>query len=386
MKKVRISFSIGIFLLLCAWFFLPWGEFKINRVARGVPFFAFDLLPPLLWVVGIIIIILVILLVRHQMRWFDIFISWIICFVPIGALLLLSTYRPTGIVVDPTTARTSIGAGFYFLFVGSMLILNQTKHGGLKRMFILGSIAIAISTGALNELGLVKEYQNISGVFAVELKRHIILSLTSALAAILPGVLMGYAGVRYPKSKEWVFGFVHIFQVAPTLSLLALMMLPLATLAKTFPFLAELGIKGIGFAPAFIVLFLYSLLPITVNTYAGLLQTDSAVLESALALGMTKRQRFRKIWFPLSLPSIFAGIRTAMTQNIGNTILAGLVGGGGMGALIFLGLSQSALDLVLLGTIPVVAMALSVDAFFAWVESTTVKKLGVDYDPYQAVN
>jgi len=386
MKPARISFSTGILLLLCSWIFLPWGEFKINRVARGVLFDVRALLPLFFWFLGIIVIVLLILLFLYRKRLFDSFFSWVLCLIPIGALLLLSTYRPEGVLVDPSTARISIGAGFYFLFLATMLILFRTKNAGLKSLLILLSIVIGISTGALNQLGLVKEYQNISGVFAAELNRHIVLSLSSALAAILPGVLMGYAGVRYPKIKEWVFGFVHVFQVAPTLSLLALMMLPLTALSQTFPFLAQLGIKGIGFAPAFIVLFLYSLLPITVNTYAGLMQTDSSVLESALALGMTQRQRFRRIWFPLSLPSIFAGIRTAMTQNIGNTILAGLVGGGGMGALIFLGLSQSALDLVLLGTIPVVVMALGVDAFFAWVESTTVKRLGVDYDPNQAVN
>ncbi|TFG83234.1 MAG: ABC transporter permease [Erysipelotrichales bacterium] len=386
MKSVRISFSTGVFLLLSSWIFLPWGEFKINRVARGAVFSVFDLLPLFLWLAGIITIILMILLVRNRKHLFDSVVSWAVCFVPVGALLLLGGYRPVEVLIDSAVARISIGAGFYFLFIGTMLILSQTKYAGLKNLLVILSIVVAISTGALNELGLVKEYRNISGIFSAELNRHIVLALSSALAAIIPGVLMGYAGMRYPKIKEWVFGFVHVFQVAPTLSLLALMMIPLATLSRAFPFLAQLGIKGIGFAPAFIVLFLYSLLPITVNTYAGLMQTDPAVLESALALGMTQRQRFRKIWFPLSLPSIFAGIRTAMTQNIGNTILAGLVGGGGMGALIFLGLSQSALDLVLLGTIPVVVMALGVDAFFAWVEATTVKKLGVDYDPNQAAN
>ena len=54
-----------------------------------------------------------------------------------------------------------------------------------------------------------------------------------------------------------------------------------------------------------------------------------------------------------------------------------------MGALIFLGLSQSALDLVLLGTIPVVTMALLIDAIFAILEKTTIKRLGVKYDPHR---
>lgn len=378
MKPGRITTAAGSFLTLFALTLLPWGEFKINRVARGIPIPAMGFLGWAMWTTSIVALLFIIALIRSRPRFFNVVLSWVFLLLPSFSLILLSRFIPDGVDFDPKVARISLGIGFYLFYVGILLLLSKTKQPKLK--IFLSFVFILAFTGNMDALGLVREYRNIEETFLRELTRHLTLALFSAMAAILPGILLGYAAMCYPKAREWIFGFVHVFQVAPTLSLLALMMIPLTALAKAFPFLADLGIKGIGFAPAFIVLFLYSLLPITANTYAGLKQTDPAVLENAVALGMSPRQVLRKVWFPLTLPSIFAGIRTAMTQNIGNTILAGLVGGGGMGALIFLGLSQSALDLVLLGTIPVVVMALILDAVFEVIEETTVRKVGVDYD------
>jgi len=78
-------------------------------------------------------------------------------------------------------------------------------------------------------------------------------------------------------------------------------------------------------------------------------------------MGMSARRIFLAVEIPLSLPVIVSGMRTALTQSMGNAILAGLIGGGGMGAIIFLGLAQAASDLVLLGALPVAVSALLAD-------------------------
>ena len=116
------------------------------------------------------------------------------------------------------------------------------------------------------------------------------------------------------------------------------------------------------------------------STYTAFKQLDPAVMDSAKALGMSPRHIFRKISFPLALPFIITGIRIAFIQNIGNTILAGLVGGGGMGSLIFLGLAQSATDLILLGSLPVVLMALGFEVILEYTEQRLKQKMGVLYD------
>jgi osmoprotectant transport system permease protein len=106
-----------------------------------------------------------------------------------------------------------------------------------------------------------------------------------------------------------------------------------------------------------IVLFLYSLLPITRNTLAGFQVVSPEDRDTARAVGMSSRQVFWQVELPLAFPVILSGIRTALTQTIGNTILAGLVGAGGLGSIIFLGLAQAAPDLILLGALPVVILA-----------------------------
>jgi osmoprotectant transport system permease protein len=68
-----------------------------------------------------------------------------------------------------------------------------------------------------------------------------------------------------------------------------------------------------------------------------------------------------RVVLPLAWPAILAGIRVATVQTVGNTVVAALIGAGGLGTFIFQGLGQTAMDLVLLGTLPVVALALAAD-------------------------
>ena len=98
---------------------------------------------------------------------------------------------------------------------------------------------------------------------------------------------------------------------------------------------------------------------------------------------MKKGQIFWKIHLPLSSPVILGGIRTAFTQSVGNTILAGLIGGGGLGSLIFLGLSQAAPDLIMLGVIPLVLMAVMIDFMLILIIEMTRKRRGMQYLNYQ---
>ena len=161
--------------------------------------------------------------------------------------------------------------------------------------------------------------------------------------------------------------------------MIALIMIPLSYIGSQFPFLRDLGVKGIGFLPSFIVLTLYALLPITSNTYTAFKQIEPSIMDSAYALGLSRKQIMLKVQFPLALPLIISGIRIALVQSLGNAILAGLVGGGGLGSIIFLGLSQSAPDLILLGSIPVVIMALFSDIVFEILEDKLKNRMGLSH-------
>lgn len=387
---------LGAVLLFVSLWLFPLGELAPNRVLRGI-----DLDPAAVfggWVFPIGLFILALATVQFLpaashgqagrvdalpvWRTAKAAAPWISAGLPTLLLVALASTPLPDATYDPAIARISLGSGSWLFCVGSLLVAGSGRTARRLRVVLALLLPIAAAAaGLLSRLGLVREFGVIRETFFSEFWRHLLLSFSSAALAILPGVFLGYLCWRRPRVREWILGIVNVFQVAPTLSLLGLLMIPLTFLAVSFPALAAMGIRGIGFAPAFIVLFLYCLLPITANSLAGFTQVDRDVLDSAVAMGMEERQILARIAFPLALPLIFSGIRTALTQNIGNTILAGLIGGGGMGALIFLGLSQSASDLVILGTLPVVALALAADSVLHRMENMVRARMGVSNDP-----
>ena len=131
----------------------------------------------------------------------------------------------------------------------------------------------------------------------------------------------------------------------------------------------DLGLRGIGTAPAIVALTLYSLLPLVRNTYAGLNNVDNAIIDSGRGMGMTPSQIFLQIELPLATPVIMAGVRNAGIALVGIGTVATVIGAGGLGDFVINGISSTSIDLVLLGTIPAIALALVFDAAMRGVES-----------------
>jgi osmoprotectant transport system permease protein len=147
----------------------------------------------------------------------------------------------------------------------------------------------------------------------------------------------------------------------PSIALFGLLIGPLSGLASAVPALGALGIGGVGPAPAIIALVLYALLPIARNTLAGLASVPAAAIDAGRGMGMTPRQLFWHVEMPLALPVLLAGLRIVMVQTIGLTVVAALIGAGGLGTFVFDGLGQYATDLVLLGALPAILLALGFD-------------------------
>ena len=124
----------------------------------------------------------------------------------------------------------------------------------------------------------------------------------------------------------------------------------------------DLGVSGIGTAPAIIALTLYSLLPLVRNTYAGLTNIDPAIIDSGRGMGMTPAQIFFQIELPLAFPVIMAGIRNAGVSLVGIAAVASIIGAGALGDFILLGVNSTSIDQILLGAIPAVVLAVFLDA------------------------
>lgn len=159
------------------------------------------------------------------------------------------------------------------------------------------------------------------------------------------------------------FSLLNVIQTVPSVALFGLLIAPLAALVTAFPWLGTLGIAGTGMTPT-CALVLYALLPLVRGVVVGLNQIPRDVLESARAMGMSGVQRFLHVQLPLALPVFLRSLRVVMVQTVGMAVIAALIGAGGFGALVFQGLLSSAIDLVLLGVIPVIVLAVLTDALF----------------------
>lgn len=131
----------------------------------------------------------------------------------------------------------------------------------------------------------------------------------------------------------------------------------------------DLGVSGIGTAPAIIALTLYSLLPLVRNTYAGLRNVDPAIIDSGRGMGMTPIQIFFQIELPLAFPIIMAGVRNAGIALVGIAAVASIIGAGALGDFILLGVNTTSIDLILLGAIPAVILAVLLDTLLQLLES-----------------
>ena len=125
---------------------------------------------------------------------------------------------------------------------------------------------------------------------------------------------------------------------------------------------------GIGWAPVLIVLVIYALFPVVRNTLTAIRQLDPAVLDSAKGMGMSRWRSLAEIELPLAFPIVLAGVRIALVQSTAGAVLAAFVGGGGLGTIMFFGLEQTSMDLVLVGVLPIVAFALLFDALLRAIE------------------
>ena len=219
-------------------------------------------------------------------------------------------------------------------------------------------------SGTLNDLSLMKEYANRQDVFDDALAQHLTLLFGAVLPALVIGVPLGIWCYFSTARQGAIFSLLNVIQTVPSVALFGLLIAPLAALVTAFPWLGTLGIAGTGMTPALIALVLYALLPLVRGVVVGLNQIPRDVLESARAMGMSGVQRFLHVQLPLALPVFLRSLRVVMVQTVGMAVIAALIGAGGFGALVFQGLLSSAIDLVLLGVIPVIVLAVLTDALF----------------------
>ena len=291
-----------------------------------------------------------------------------------AALLLLVLFAAGGAASGlapgaKPAGRISLGAAFWTLVACAALAvvdaLQRLGAGPAARILVVaaigaGAVGLALA-GTFDALSIAREYASRRQLFADALLRHIALVAGSVGPAIVIGFPLGVAAARRPRLQGPLFAILNMLQTIPSIALFGLLIVPLAALATAVPRLAALGVGGIGVAPAIVALVLYALLPVVRNTSAGLASVEAAVVEAGRGMGLTSRQIFWQVELPLALPVLLAGLRIVTVQAIGLAVVAALIGAGELGTFVFEGLGQYAVDLVLLGALPAIFLALAAD-------------------------
>ncbi len=189
--------------------------------------------------------------------------------------------------------------------------------------------------------------ENHTQVFELTLE-HLWMVAVSTLLATAIGIPLGILVTRRPVLSKPILGGANIMQTIPSLALFGLL-LPLPWLGERAGRLAVLALT------------LYALLPIIRNTHTGITGVDRAVVEAGRGMGMSDSELLWQVQLPLALGVIIAGVRVATVISVGVATIAAAIGAGGLGELIFRGLSMVNNDLILAGAIPAALLALLAD-------------------------
>ncbi len=409
---------------------LPWLELKPSRIAVGEAVGVWGWPGSWGWVLLAIWVLIAFVRGRGQGLLLGMALLVWGLLVGQGTAYLLSN--------QPESARVSAAGGLWLtllaLYVGYFAAYREGRGWGLLSAPLV--LAVLIGLGVFDRLGPVLEFQSWREQFATELWRHLSLSGSAVMLAIGVGVPLGVLAAGDPRFG-WVLGMMGFLQTIPSLALFGLLlpllaqvsqslrleaalallvvggfafrllwavsgwlavvlMLPLGLLALVMmgawlnsllgpdplqivlqaPLQAS-GIRGIGAAPAVLALTLYALLPVVLNVYTGLRGVPEAVKDAGRGMGMSSTQLFWRVELPLALPLVLEGIRGAASLTIGITTVAALIGAGGLGFFILRGVEGGAPDMVLLGAIPIVGLALLADSALRWVGELLRRRMGI---------
>lgn len=198
-------------------------------------------------------------------------------------------------------------------------------------------------------------YYQSNGAYVFEqFSRHFLMAIYGVLFAAIVAIPVGFYLARNAKIADWILGIANVIQTVPSLAMLSILML------------------AVGLGPNLVVItvFIYSVLPILRNTYAGVRSVDHNILDVGKGMGMTKWQIVYKVELPLSMSVIMGGVRNAFIMGVGVATLGTFVGASGLGDILQQGVNATdGSSIIIAGVLPISIMAIIGDVFLTWVEN-----------------
>lgn len=187
---------------------------------------------------------------------------------------------------------------------------------------------------------------------------HVGLAFTAVALACVVGIPCGVLIINNKRVANAVISVANIIQTIPSLAMFAFV----------------IPLLGIGSKNAIFALFLYALLPIIKNTYIGIMNVDTAIINAARGMGMSRAQILFKVQLPLAVAVIMGGVRIAAVTGIGVATIATLIGAGGLGTLIYQGIGMVNMPMMIAGAIPAALLALLTDFILGLLEKLMTSK------------
>lgn len=181
---------------------------------------------------------------------------------------------------------------------------------------------------------------------------HVYITVVSVFLASLVGIVLGVIITRVRALYDPILTIAGVIYTVPSLAMFVLM----------------IPLLGIGFKSAVVALVLYSLLVLIRNTAVGIDGVDPNIIEAARGMGMTSLGILIRVELPLALPIIFAGIRIAAVSAISLATIAAFIGAGGIGELLFEGISSQRDDKIVAGAFAASMMAIGTEVLLRQIE------------------
>lgn len=228
---------------------------------------------------------------------------------------------------------------------------------------------VQVATGSPALLAGLESYlqfaQSYGGDLVTLVIEHILITAYTIVIAVPLGVVIGTLITHYERAAEPILWIASIMQTVPSVALFGILI----------PFI------GIGTPPVVLALVLYSQLPVIRNTYIGITEVNEAAIEASEGLGMTTRERLRRVQLPMALPVIMAGVRNAVVILIGIAAIGAFIGAGGLGDFLFQGIRKRNVEMIVVTTVLLSALALTFDYGFGVSEQLLRVRNGEEIEP-----
>lgn len=191
------------------------------------------------------------------------------------------------------------------------------------------------------------------------LGQHVTISLIALLIASLMALPLGLLVVRVGWLAGGVMAVLSVLYTVPSLAMLIML----------------IAVFGLSKTTVIVTLVIYAQVILVRNIVVGLKSIDRSVLEAARGLGMNAWQIWWQVELPLALPIMLAGLRIAAMMCIAISSIAAMIGVGGLGQLLFQGITFDRADMIWAGTISIAILALICYGLLALVEQRLSPKI-----------